>query len=534
ISELVRKLMSKNAEDRYQNALGLKHDLELCLNQLQQSGKIGLFNLGDRDPSDRFLICEKLYGREPEVNTLLAAFDRVSSSGKTEIVLVAGYSGIGKTVVIKEVHKPIVRQRGYFIQGKYDQFGRNIPFSAFVQAFRNLIGQLFAESPAQLQDRQNQILAVVGDNGQVLIDVIPELERIIGKQPPVAELAGSAAQQRFYLLMQKFVGLFCTAAHPLVLFLDDLQWADLASLNLLQSLMEDSEYLLVLGAYRDNEVSPIHPAILATTEIAKTGVSVETITLAPINQVDLNQLIADTLKCDLLVAQPLAELVNLKTKGNPFFATQFLKALYEDGLISFKRLDRDLQVGGWQCDLAKVRALAVTDDVVEFMALQLQKLPIETQSAMALAACIGARFDLHTLAIVLEQSVEDTAAILWQGLTENFLIPTTEIYKFFTKSGDRLESNESANPVYRFLHDRVQQAAYSLIPDDRQQLTHLKIGRLIQQSCADLSIDRQLFDVVGHLNIAKSLIIDPIERLSLVELNFTAGKRARNSTAYAA
>jgi predicted ATPase/signal transduction histidine kinase/ActR/RegA family two-component response regulator len=534
LSELVAKLMSKNAEDRYQNALGLKHDLEICLSQLQQTGEIGGFNLGERDPSDRFTIPEKLYGRESEVNTLLAAFDRVSDSGTSEIVLVAGYSGIGKTVVVREVYKPVVRQRGYFIKGKYDQFQRNIPFSAFVQAFRELMGQLLAESAAQLEARKIQILAAVGDNGQVLIDVIPELERIIGRQLPAPELAVGAAQQRFYSLMQKFVRLFCTAAHPLVLFLDDLQWADLASLELLKSLMEDTEYLLVLGAYRDNEVSPIHPAILAIDEIAKTGIRVDTITLQPLNQADLNNLVADTLNCNLLVAQPLAELVDIKTKGNPFFATQFLKSLYDDRLISFDRIDRNNQVGGWKCDLAKVRALAITDDVVEFMALQLQKLPIETQAAMAFAACIGAQFDLQILAIVLERSPAETAAILWAGLQENLLIPTTEIYKFFTGASDRTGVDVDANPVYRFLHDRVQQAAYSLIDDDQKQLTHLNIGRLIQQSCSDLTGDRRVFDVVGHLNRAKELITEPSERAALVAMNFTAGKKARNSTAYAA
>jgi predicted ATPase/signal transduction histidine kinase len=533
VSQLVSKLMSKNAEDRYQNALGLKHDLEICLDQLQQQGKIGLFNLGERDLSDRFLIPEKLYGREPEVATLLNAFERVSK-GISEIMLVAGASGIGKTVVIREVHKPIVRQRGYFISGKYDQFQRNIPFSAFVQAFRNLMGQLLCESDLQLQTWKAQILAAVGEHGQVLIDVIPELERIIGQQLPASELSGSAAQQRFQLLMQKFIRLFTTAAHPLVLFLDDLQWADLASLNLLQSLMQDAGYLLVLGAYRDNEVSPIHPSILAIDEIGKTGITVNTIILKSLDQENLNQLVADTLSCDLLTAQPLAELVALKTQGNPFFATQFLKALYEDGLISFDRLSASGSVGGWSCDLAKVLALAVTDDVVEFMALQLQKLPIATQTAIALAACIGAQFDLQTLAIVLERSPAETAALLWSGLQENFLIPTTDIYKFFNGSSSQLESQVEANPVYCFLHDRVQQAAYSLIPEHQKLATHLKIGQLLQQKYSELVATEKLFDIVGHLNIAKDLITGPLDRHRLIYLNFNAGKKARNSTAYSA
>ncbi len=532
LSEIVSKLMSKNAEDRYQNALGLKHDLELCLAQLQQTGKIGLFSLGERDPSDRFIIPEQLYGREPEVAVLLNAFERVSK-GLTEILLVAGSSGIGKTAIVREVHKPIVRQRGYFIKGKYDQFQRNIPFSAFVQAYRDLMGQLLSESDAQLQAWKMQILTTLGENAQVLIDVIPELERIIGQQLPAPELSGGAAQHRFNLLMQKFVRLFATAAHPLVLFLDDLQWADLASLNLLQLLVQDTGYLLVIGAYRDNEVSPIHASMLAIDEIAKTGITVDTIRLQRLDLISLNQLVADTLHCDSLIAQPLAELVELKTKGNPFFATQFLKSLYEDGAISFDRSSQNGDVGGWSCDLAQIRAMAVTDDVVEFMALQLQKLPPATQSALALAACIGAQFDLYTLATVFERSPEVTAAILWAGLEENLLIPTTDIYKFFTPSGDLLVS-KAVNPVYRFLHDRVQQAAYSLIPASQKQTTHLKIGRLLQQDAAEIVIEARLFSIVEHLNIAKSLITDPIERERLVRLNFSAGKKARNSTAYAA
>jgi predicted ATPase/signal transduction histidine kinase/DNA-binding response OmpR family regulator len=532
LSEIVSKLMSKNAEDRYQNALGLKYDLELCLAQLQQTGKIGLFRLGERDPSDRFTIPERLYGREAEVAVLLSAFESVSK-GLTEVLLVAGSSGIGKTAIVREIHKPILRQRGYFIKGKYDQFQRNIPFSAFVQAYRDLMGQLLSESDAKLHDWKMQILTALGENAQVLIDVIPELERIIGRQLPAPALAGGAALHRFNLLMQKFVRLFATAAHPLVLFLDDLQWADLASLNLWQLLVQDTGYLLVIGAYRDNEVSPIHPSMLAIDEIAKTGIKVDTIRLQQLDLLSLSQLVADTLNCDPLIAQPLAELVELKTTGNPFFATQFLKSLYEDGAICFDRSSHNGDVGGWSCDLAQVRAMAVTDDVVEFMALQLQKLPPATQAAFALAACIGAQFDLYTLATVFERSPEATAAVLWVGLEENLLIPTTDIYKFFTPSGDRVVSR-AVNPVYRFLHDRVQQAAYSLIPASQKQTTHLQIGQLLQQDASEIVIEERLFNIVEHLNVAKELITDPIDRERLINLNFSAGKKARNSTAYAA
>ena len=528
LSKIVSKLMAKNAEKRYQSALGLKHDLENCLIQLQKTAKIEDFELGKRDVSDRFTIPEKLYGREKEVAQLLAAFERVSL-GATEMMLVAGFSGIGKTAVVNEVHKPIVRQRGYFIKGKYDQFQRNIPFSAFVQAFRDLMGQLLSESDTQLQTWKTQILAAVGDNGQVLIDVIPELERIIGAQPPASYLSGSAAQNRFNLLMQKFVQVFTSKEHPLVMFLDDLQWADSASLNLLQLLMMDTGYLLVLGAYRDNEVSPVHPFILTVDEIVKTGATVNRITLPALSEPDMNLLVADTLNCESSLAQPLTKLVYQKTQGNPFFATQFLKALHDEKLISF-----NWDIRHWQCDLAQVKALAITDDVVEFMALQLQKLPRETQEVLTLAACIGAQFDLNTLVIVSEKSAGMTATALWKALQEGLVIPTSKIYKFFTESESDEVVKAAANPTYRFLHDRVQQAAYSLIPDSQKKATHLKIGQLLQQNCAEIEQEEKLFDIVGHLNRGIELIVQPSEREALAQLNLEAGRKARNSTAYAA
>jgi len=528
LSEIVSKLMAKNAENRYQTALGIKHDLGICLEQLQTTGKLETFKLGGRDISDRFIIPEKLYGREREVAELLTAFERVST-GNAEIMLVAGFSGIGKTAVINEVHKPIVRQRGYFIKGKYDQFQRNIPFSTFVQAFRDLMGQLLSELDAQLQAWKSQILAAVGDSGQVLIDVIPELEDIIGKQPPATELSGSAAQNRFNLLFQKFVQVFASQAHPLVMFLDDLQWADSASLNLLQLLMEDTAHLLILGAYRDNEVSPVHPFILTVDEIVKTGAAVSTITLPPLSEANLNQLVANTLSCESSLAEPLTKLVYQKTKGNPFFATQFLKALHDDQLITF-----NWEIRHWQCDIAQVKALAITDDVVEFMALQLQKLPLDTQDMLKLAACIGAQFDLNTLVIVSEKSATMTATALWKALQEGLVIPTTKIYKFFTQAESEEVFQAAANPTYRFLHDRVQQAAYSLIPDTLKQPTHLKIGQQLLNATPLVARDEKLLEIVNQLNQGAESISSLGDRNELAALNLAAAQKVKSATAYRA
>ncbi|AVH68023.1 trifunctional serine/threonine-protein kinase/ATP-binding protein/sensor histidine kinase [Nostoc sp. 'Peltigera membranacea cyanobiont' N6] len=534
LSSIVSKLMAKNAEDRYQSAFGLKYDLENCLAQLKETGKIVSFPIAQRDVCDRFIIPEKLYGRKHEVETLLKAFDRVSNN-QTELMLVAGFSGIGKTALINEVHKPIVRQRGYFIKGKFDQFNRNIPFSAFVQAFRDLMGQLLSESDVQLSTWKNKILQVLGDQGQVILEVIPELEQIIGQQPPATEVSPSAAQNRFNLLFQKFIQVFTTKEHPLVIFLDDLQWADSASLKLIQLLMSESGNgsLLLIGAYRDNEVSTAHPLMLTLAEIRKANATIHSINLAPLTKASLNQLVVDILNCSIKIAQPLTQLVYQKTQGNPFFATQFIKALYEDRLISFN-FDR----GYWQCDIAAVKALALTDDVVEFVALQLQKLPTATQNVLKLAACIGNQFDLLTLAIVSEQSETETAASLWKALQEGLVIPTSEVYKFFQDSGHDYDSNplnyNVQVPIYKFLHDRVQQAAYSLILGEQKQFTHLKIGQLLLQNTSESQQEERIFELVSQLNRGILLITQLAERQQLAQLNLNAGRKAKEATAYGA
>ncbi|WP_373540650.1 AAA family ATPase [Chamaesiphon sp.] len=535
VAEIVAKLMAKQAEDRYQSAWGIKYDLERCLHQWETTGTMVVFELAQRHVSDRFTIPERLYGREGAVKMLLDAFDRVAVGG-SELVLVAGCSGIGKTAVIQEIHQPIARAHGYFIKGKFDQFNRNLPLSGFVRAFQDLITQLVSESAAQLAAWREKILAAVGANGQVLIAAIPELEQIIGSQPAVAELSGMAAQQRFSWVFQKFVEVFTTPEHPLTIFLDDLQWADAASLESIELLMAGRGYLLILGAYRDNEVSPSHPLMVTIDRLQQARTTVQ-MTLAPLTFDDLDRLVADTLRCERSRSQPLTELVALKTDGNPFFVTQFLKALHAAGEIWFNA------DGYWECDIVRIQALALSDDIVEFMAAQLQQLPPVTQHVLKLAACIGDRFDLETLAIVSERSPSSVATAIQQGLEAGLILVGTQIYQFWQAATapaplvplPSWQGTEiAAGSGFRFLHDHVQQAAYSLIPACQQQQTHLQIGRLLLAHTPPAQQEARLFEIVNHFNTAIDLMQTPAERVLLAQLNLQATQRARAATAYAA
>ena len=570
LSDLVMKLMAKTAEERYQTAFGLRHDLETCLVQLQADNTIPAFALGERDISDRFAIPEKLYGREAEVEALLAAFGRVGQ-GICEALFVTGAAGVGKSALIKEIQKPILQRRGYFIQGKFDQFQRNVPFFSLVQAFRDLIQQLLTESAAQIAQWKTSLLAALGDEGQVIIDVIPEVERLLGPQPSVPDLSPVASQNRFNLLFQRFIKVFAQADHPVVIFLDDLQWADSASLKLLQVLLTEANarYLLILGAYRDAEVNTVHPLSQMLEALCASEVTAQQIALRSLNLTEVNQLIADTLSCAPELAAPLAELVMEKTKGNSFFVNQFLKVLYEEELITYS-----IDGGYWQCDIAQVRMLSLSNEVVEFVAAQLQKLPERTQEALKLAACIGSCFELKTIAIVSGHAPVEMANDLWPALHAGILLPTSKIYKFFSDSedddfsdsGNELEqllndrvltglsspsdwhsqtSRALAGPAsarklmelspsvpYRFLHDRIQQAAYSLISDRDRKRTHLGIGRLLLHSITPAEREEKIFEIVNQLNLGRDLIEKTAERLELAELNRTAGLKAKLSTAY--
>jgi predicted ATPase/signal transduction histidine kinase/CheY-like chemotaxis protein len=529
VSEIVMKLLAKTPENRYQSGWTLKADLEKCLNLLINKGEVEYFQPGEQEITDKLQICQKLYGRDKEIAALMSAFERVRQ-GAIEMVLVAGYSGIGKSALVSEVNKPIVEARGYYIGGKFDQFKRNIPYSSIIQAFQDLVLYLLTESSENLQNWRNKLLEALGDNGQIIIDVIPEVELIIGTQPNVPALGNTESQNRFNSVFRKFINVFTTQEHPLVLFLDDLQWADSASLKLIHVLMTSgSNYLLLIGAYRDNEVNATHPLMLTLNDIKlycdPKGINnISTITLTSLSQNDTNCLVADTLH-NYVSTQPLAEVLQNKTNGNPFFLNQLLKSLHEDKFLKF-----DFKIGAWQWDIQQIQELAITNNVVELMIEKIQKLNLKTQKVLRLAACIGNRFDLSVLSIVNEKSVFDTAAELWDALTSGLIIPLSDNYRIPVFLEIEQFNNLKIN--YKFLHDRVQQAAYAIIPEDKRKQVHLKIGRLLLENTKIHSIDENIFEIVNHINIGAELITTKSEKQGLSQLNFIAGQKAKDAIAY--
>jgi predicted ATPase/signal transduction histidine kinase/DNA-binding NarL/FixJ family response regulator/tRNA A-37 threonylcarbamoyl transferase component Bud32 len=528
ISDIVMKLLAKTAEDRYQSALGLKADLETCLEMLRSSGAIAHFKVGEFDLSSQFLIPEKLYGRDREVALLMATFDRVSA-GKTEAMLVKGYSGIGKSSLVNEIRKPIAGSRGYFISGKFDQFQRNVPYSAIITAFQSLVRQLLTESEIQLAQWRTKLLAALGNNAQVIIDVVPDVELIIGKQPAAPDLPSLEAQNRFNLVFQNFIRVFCSPEHPLVLFLDDLQWSDSATLKLLDVIMTDVEtgYLFLIGAYRDNEVNLGHPLMMALDSLRSKAVIIHEINLAPLALADIGHLIADTLHQDSVSVQPLAELVIRKTSGNPFFVNQFFKTLYQENLLIFKA-SSDGDKADWQWDITQIEAIDITDNVVELMIQKLRKLPESTQHVLQLAACVGSTFDLQTLSTIYKRSPLNTYQDLLPTIEEGLVLPTSESTLTPDLIDTHLVSLES-----KFLHDRVQQAAYALIDDSSKQATHLQVGRLLRQDTSPETLPEKIFEIVDHLNLGIDLITDQAERTEIAKLNLLAGQKAKAAIASA-
>ncbi len=536
LSDIITKLISKNAEDRYQSSYGLAADLEKCNDDIKKGFHDPGFVLAQSDVSRRFQVPQKLFGRKNELERLELHFDN-ASRGSVEFCLVSGYSGVGKSVLVHELGRSIVKKRGYLIHGKFEQFKQNIAYVAFANAFRNLIYELLGESGTSLDRWSKEISIALGNNAQLIIDLIPELELIIGRQPPVQELTPAEAQNRFLLLFQNFVKVFATADHPLVIFMDDLQWSDVPTLNLIHRLVTTQElgYLLIIGAYRDNAVDATHPLSLTLGEI-QTKRFVENLHLKPLSADAVTQITMSTLLCNEQTAKPLSDVIFEKTAGNPFFTIELLKNLHDRDVIYFTPAE-----GKWGWNIEAAKNTENSDNVVDFLVAGQSRLKKSTQHVLQLAACIGATFDLKTLSIIRESTMEQTAEELNEALRTNMIIPLSENYKFVglgapvkmehSSNGDGDESNE-LNPTYRFQHDRVQQAAYSMIAPDQKQALHLSIGRLILHHTSKDKLDDVLMDAVGHLNEGRTLVSDPAEKRELAQLNLQAGTKAKQSSAY--
>ncbi|MGV7218038.1 trifunctional serine/threonine-protein kinase/ATP-binding protein/sensor histidine kinase [Bradyrhizobium sp. UFLA05-112] len=509
LSQIVMRLLAKAAEDRYQTAAGLEHDLRRCLVEWSSYRCIEPFELGEQDTPDRLLIPEKLYGRGSEIEALLAAFDRVVKSGAPGLVLVAGYSGIGKSSVVHELHKALVPSRGVFASGKFDQFKRDIPYATLVQAFQGVVRPLLGKSDAELAIWRTALLDALGPNGRLMTDLIPDLRLIIGEQPAVPELPPQQAQTRFQLVFRRFVGVFARQHHPLVIFLDDLQWFDAATLDMLEHLLTEADLqLLLIGAYRSNEVDSSHPLKRKLDSISSAGRNVEEITLLPLTPRHVEQLVADAFRCEPKRAAPLAQLVHQKTVGNPFFVIQFISALAEEELLTF-----DHNAARWSWDLERIHEKGYTDNVVDLMVGKLTRLPAATQNAIQQLACFGNIAETSELSIVFGTSKARVHALLWPAIHQDLV--------------------ERHADTYSFIHDRIQEAAYSLVPEESRAPAHLRIGRMLAAHTSPESRRAAIFNIVNQLNRGLSLITSSKEREQLAEFNLIAGQRAKASAAYA-
>jgi PAS domain S-box-containing protein len=510
VSAIIMKLLAKTAEERYQTAGGVERDLTRCLAEWEARGSIDDFPLGQQGTPDRLLIPEKLYGREREVGTLIAAFDRVVDGGPPELVLVSGYSGIGKSSVVNELHTVLVPTRGQFASGKFDQYKRDIPYSTLAQAFQGLVRPLLGKSDAELASWRDAFLEALDQNGQLMVDLVPDLKLIIGDQPPVPELPPQQAQNRFQLVFRRFIGVFARPEHPLALFLDDLQWLDAATLDLIEDLLirSDLQHLILIGAYRDNEIDAAHPLARKLVSMRSAGANVQEIALAPLASEHLGQLTADALRCPAERAAPLAQLVHGRTGGNPFFAIQFLSALADEGLLRF-----DHDMAHWSWDLERIHAKGYTDNVVGLMVGKLARLPAETLRAVQQLACVGGSADIAMLSIAFGMSEEQVHADLWEAVRQELV--------------ERLKGS------YKFVHDRVHEAAYSLIPEPARAPAHLHIGRLLAAQTLPERQQETIFEIVNQLNRGVTLIADRDERERLAAFNLIAGRRAKRAAAYA-
>jgi predicted ATPase/signal transduction histidine kinase len=509
LSLITMKLLAKTAEQRYQTAAGVEADLRRCLTEWESYARIDSLSLGEHDASGRLLIPEQLYGREHEIEALLACFDRVVAHGTLELVLVSGFSGIGKSSVVHELHKELVQPRGLYASGKFDQYKRDIPYATLAQAFQNLVRSLLSQGELELGRWQEAFTEALGSNGQLIVNLVAELELIVGKQPSVPELPAREAKNRFRTVFRRFLAVFARKEHPLALFLDDLQWMDGATLDLLEHLVTHSEvrHLLLVGAYRDNEVGPAHPLLRTLESIRDAKARVQEIVLAPLGLDDIGRLVTDALHCTPEHAWSLAQLLYEKTGGNPFFAIQFLIALADEGLLAF-----DSAAAVWVWDISRIHAKNYTDNVVDLMVQKLKRLSITTQDALKHLGCLGNTAEIGMLSLVYQETEEAVRASLWEAVRAGLVVYQENSYKF--------------------LHDRIQQAAYSLVPEEHRAAVHLRIGRRLLTKLTAEELTEQLFEVASHFNRGHALIADRDEKAQVATINLRAGRKAKASAAY--
>ncbi len=526
VSDLVMRLLEKDADSRYQSAWGIRHDLEECRRRHDQFVHIAPFKLGRYDRSDRFRLVQRLYGRDEQLGQLMGAFDRVCQ-GSREMSLVSGPAGIGKTALVLELYKPITVRRGFFISGKFNQLQRNNPYSAVVEALRGLIREILAEDEATLETWRKRLLEALRQNGQIIIDVIPEVASIIGTQPPVPPLGPVESQNRFERVFADFMRVFCRASHPMTIFLDDLQWADSASLALAELLMTDehTSHFLMIGAYRVSEVGEGHPLAQTRRKLKSQGCRIEEVVLGRLEFEHVAELIDDSLRTGLQRAEPLARLVVEKTDGNPFFIGMFLKAIHTDGLLGFDR-----QALEWRWDLDRIREASTTDNVGDLLAARLDRYAVETRRLLQLAACIGSQFSLRQLATISQKEQTIVAEALRQPLEEGLFVSLNEAYKVQELPAERGDERHLVR--YRFAHDRIQQAAYRAGGEEDREAAHLQIGIHLLASTAPERLEECIFDIVNQLDAATSLLDEQDQRDQLAWLNLTAARRARAAAAF--
>lgn len=515
---IIQRLLEKNADQRYQSLQGLRSDLEACRAQKPaQALKLS-------DHNGRFLVPQTLHGREDAIAELLAAFER-SAAGKCEILLVAGHSGIGKSALVNEVQKPIIAQRGCFLSGKFDQLQRDVPYASLIQAFQGLVRQLLGQPEKTLRQWSVKLHTALGSGIGMLVELIPQLALIVGPTDPMPASAPAQAQLRLDRLFPRFVEVFACAGHPLVLFLDDLQWADAATLRMIELLMVscDKSCMLVIGAYRDNEVSAAHPLIALRDKLLARDVRLSTLSLGALTEPQVAQMVSATVRVTAPDCAPLTSICYRKTAGNPFFLNQFLATLNEAGHLRY-RAEGDC----WDWDLPAIEQAKYTDNVVEVLLEKIRRLPTVTQHLLQLAASCGNRFALDTLALTVDRAPRKTQQDLWPALRAGLIQPLDERYKYI--DGDTEAANSGVN--YRFLHDRVQQAAYLIADDDARAANHLLIGRLLLRHATPKHRDEALFEIVEQLNAGRALINDAGERVQLAALNLQAGVKARRSAAF--